>query len=114
MDFLTLIAPYWITVLLGGACSVLAAFFGALLDQWLSEGARKAWRYMPAILSGLAAEILPDTVPGVGPQTRWIFGLLSVSIWYLLYPYLQQRIRKDIEAKAGALVLERTDDEPTH
>ncbi len=102
MDIVSyLLSHYLITILLGGACSVLAAFLGAILDHRLSEGWKKAWKYMPAILASLAAEALPETVPGASAQTRWIFGLLSVGVWYLIYPYLEKRIRKDIEAKAG-------------
>ena len=97
------IAQYWITVLLGGACSVLSAFFGAALDDKMSEDMKKAWKYVPALLSGAAAEVLPETVPGATAQTRWIFGLLSVSVWYVLYPYLEKLVEKKVQAKLGAL-----------
>lgn len=106
---------YWITVALGGASSVVCAFLGALLDARITPSQRKAWGYAPAIFAGLAATALPETVPGVSVQVRWIVGLLSVSVWYTAYPLVERAIRRNLEAKLGALSLspeKETDHEP--
>ncbi len=113
MDTLTLIAPYGITVLLGAACSVIAAFLGALLDARLDAGWKAAWRYVPGLLAGVMATMLPATVPGVSIQTRWIYGILSIVVWYKIYPYLDKLAEKNLEAKTGVkLTPEKAKDEP--
>lgn len=94
---------------------MVCAFLGALLDARFAPSQRKAWGYAPAIFAGLAATALPETVPGVSAQVRWIVGLLSVSVWYMAYPFAERAIRKNLEAKLGALALtpeKETDHEP--